>query len=90
MIEFDPVLYVSPGLKDQKVEICEKLMCRETVTGIYIIYLNLSTGLPEAIPSLQIGQKYYEEHRTHVVGLAESYELTLNYLANAARERYGL
>ena len=90
MIEFDPVLYVSPGLKDQKVEICEKLMCRETVTGIYIIYLNLSTGLPEAIQSLQIGQRYYEEHRTHVVGLVESYELTLNYLANAARERYGL
>lgn len=90
MIDLDPFLYISPGLKDRKMEICESIQKGERLKGLYVIRQNPETGLPEAIESAELSKPYYAARHIHAVGITEDYDTALRYLANAALEHFDI
>ncbi|MBR4207072.1 MAG: hypothetical protein K5987_00395 [Lachnospiraceae bacterium] len=90
MIEFDPALFLSPALKKERFSLCERFIKGDKVKGLYVIYMNMDTGKPEAMKSEELDKKYYREKMIHVTGIADGRESVERYLAYAAMEYYGL
>lgn len=67
-------LYVSSGLKNRKNQVILELMERRIENYFYVVSLAQNTqNHLEFFPTSILLQKYYEEERLFVVGLAESY-----------------
>ncbi|MCR4585787.1 MAG: hypothetical protein K5686_08700 [Lachnospiraceae bacterium] len=85
-ISFDPLLYVSPGLKSKKLELAEKLMLGKKLKDLYLICKNTDTGVPEAIKSEMLDIKYYRDRDIVISGITDNYDSALEYLAVYAYE----
>ena len=85
-ISFDPLLYVSPGLKSKKLELAEKLMLGKKLKDLYLICKNTDTGAPEAIKSEMLDIKYYRDRDIVISGITDNYDSALEYLAVYAYE----
>ena len=86
-ISFDPLLYVSPGLKGEKLSLAEKLMLGHKLKGLYLICKNENTGMPEVIKSEMLDIKYYRDRDMVISGITDNYDSALEYLAVYAYEK---
>ncbi len=87
-IQFAPSLYVCDGLKERKMELCEKFLRNDFTEVVYLIYKNQDTGKPEFISSVFLMQKYFETHPIYVIGMVKKYEEALQYLADYVSSSY--
>ena len=89
MYTFDPGLFVSKGLKEKKMKLCESFMQGRAVPDVFVIYRNENTGRAEFTSGKYLKQRYYEDKDIHILGLSEDYETALHYLAISAAESVG-
>ena len=85
-ISFDPLLYVSPGLKGRKLELAEEMMLGHKLKGLYLICKNADSGMPEVMKSEMLDIKYYRDRNVVVSGITDNYDSALEYLAVYAYE----
>ena len=85
-ISFDPLLYVSPGLKGRKLELAEEMMLGHKLKGLYLICKNADSGMPEVMKSEMLDIKYYRDRDMVVSGITDNYDSALEYLAVYAYE----
>lgn len=85
-ISFDPLLYVSPGLKSRKLELAEELMLGHKLKDLYLIYRNENSGMPEVMKSEMLDMKYYRNRDVYISGITDNYDSALEYLAVYAYE----
>lgn len=80
-------LYVSSGLKSKKNQVILELMERKSQNYSYVVTLaqNEQNHL-EFFPASILLQKYYNEERLFVVGLAESYQAAQYLIARIVQD----
>lgn len=87
MLVFEPGLYVSSDLRDQKRQLCENIMRGSVPKDLFIIYKSEYSGKPEFMRSKDLLQKYFEDRTVRVVGITKDYQAALEYLACEAYNR---
>ena len=87
MLVFEPGLYVSSDLRDQKRQFCESIMRGNVPKDLFIIYKSEYSGKPEFMRSKDLLQKYFEDRTVRVVGITKDYQTALEYLACEAYNR---
>lgn len=80
-MQFAKDLYLSEGLIRKKKELIIRLKTRKIKKVVYVVYFNHDSDTPEFINSLFLRQKYYKKYPMYVIGIVETYEQALNYLA---------
>ena len=87
LLVFEPGLYVSSDLREQKRKLCEGIMQGNLPNDLFIIYKSEYSGKPEFMRSKDLKQKYFQERTVRVVGITKDYQAALEYLACEAYNR---
>lgn len=78
---FDKDMYISPALEKKKDKLCRQLRYRYGHPSVYVIVWNENLERPEFLHSIYLKQKYYESTQMRVMGIVQSYEDALHFLA---------
>lgn len=81
-------LYVSEKLKDKSDSIIKKLRFGKFVPGVFVIFLNEESGKPEFMKSVFFCQKYLQTIKLTILGITDSYDDAVLYLANSVAKGY--
>lgn len=84
----DKDLYISDSLKSKYKSIVTKLRHGKLVTGLFVIVLNENTGRPEVMKSVYFCQKALHRVNHIILGLTDSYDDAILYLAKRVAAGY--
>lgn len=84
----DKDLYVSDNLKKKYKSIIRKLRFGKFVPGVFVIFYNEESGNPEFMKSVFFYQKRLQTIRLTILGLTDSYQDALMYLAKNVADRF--
>lgn len=87
-MQFAKDLYLSEGLTRQRKELVLRLKTRRMKKAVYVVYFNHNSDTPEFTNSLFLRQKYYKKYPMYVIGIVETYEQALDYLAGLLEDTF--
>ncbi len=88
-MRFAKKLYVSDGLVGREKELKVRLKLRKLKKHVFIIYFNRYGDTPEFMNSIFLRQKYYKKYPMYVIGVVETYEQALKYIADLLKDAFG-
>lgn len=88
-MRFAKKIYVSGGLAGREKELKARLRFRRLKKYVYIIYFNRYSDTPEFMNSIFLKQKYYKKHQIYVIGIVETYEQAVEYVADLLKDAFG-
>ncbi len=88
-MRFAKQLYVSDGLAGREKELKVRLKLHKLKKHVFIIYFNRYSNTPEFMNSIFLRQKYYKKYPMYVIGVVETYEQALKYIADLLKDAFG-
>lgn len=88
-MRFAKKIYVSDGLAGREKELKVRLKLRKLKKHVYIIYFNRYSNTPEFMNSIFLRQKYYKNYPMYVIGIVETYEQAVEYIAGLLKDSFG-
>lgn len=87
-MRFAKKIYVSDGLTGREKELKVRLKLRKLKKHVFIIYFNRYGDTPEFMNSIFLKQKYYKNNSMYVIGVVETYEQAVKYIADLLRDSF--
>lgn len=87
-MRFAKKIYFSDGLTGREKELKVRLKLRKLKKQVYVIYFNRYSDTPEFMNSIFLRQKYYKKHSMYVIGIVETYEQAVKYIAGLLKDSF--
>ncbi len=87
-MRFAKKIYVSDGLAGREKELKARLRFRKLKKHVFIIYFNRYSDTPEFMNSIFLKQKYYKKYPIYVIGIVETYEQAVKYVADLLKDAF--
>lgn len=87
-MRFAKKIYVSEGLAGRERELKARLKLRKMKKHVFVIYFNRYGVTPEFMNSIFLKQKYYKNHSMYVIGIVETYEQAVKYIAGLLQDSF--
>lgn len=88
-MRFAKKIYISEGLAGREKELKARLKLGKLKKHVFIIYFNRYSDTPEFMYSIFLKQKYYQKDSIYVIGIVETYEQAVNYIAELLKDAFG-
>lgn len=87
-MRFAKKIYFSDGLAGKEKELKVRLKLRKLKKQVYVIYFSRYSDTPEFMHSIFLRQKYYKKHSMYVIGIVETYEQAVKYIAGLLKDSF--